>query len=301
MIRYPVTQKQLEAAVDAHSSTWRKRAGERTETFRLAGSYVEPPAPFWSEIKPVFMRIQHNKCAYCERQFGSIERGQIEHDVEHFRPKNEVRAWPATPEQQAKLGYDFATGGAFAQGYYLLAYNLLNYAVACKICNTVLKSNYFPIAGSRLSGQDDPRLLAREKPLLIFPLGDWEDNPEDLIVFDGPLPLPASSQSASYAYQRARVTIDFFELATREELIRERLHLVIGLWMALECADHASSLTNKARYEDYIKIFCDKTHPHCSLARSYRLLFSTNRAKAERLAESARKLLMEVCDPIVSS
>ena len=301
MIRYPVTQKQLEAAVDAHSPTWRERARERTLAFRQAGGYSEPPAPIWSEIKPVFMRLQHDKCAYCERQLGSVERGQIEHDIEHFRPKNGVRAWPSTPEQQTRLGYDFAAVDAFEEGYYLLAYHLLNYAVACKICNTVLKSNYFPVAASHISGQGEPRNLAAEQALLIYPLGDLDQNPEDLIYFDGPVPLPRSSEAASYAYQRARVTIDFFELATREELVRERLRIMGSLWLALRGEAQAGSEAAQAEFAGYVKLYCDPAHPHCNFARSYKRLFDTNREKAQALAASAKKLLLEVCDPTFSS
>ncbi len=210
MIRYPVTQAQLEADVDAASPNWRQRAQERTEAFRLTGKYEEPPAPIWSEIKAVFMRVQHDKCAYCERQLAAEKHGKIEHDVEHFRPKSVVRAWPSA-DRDSPLVYSFSTGGDFAEGYYLLAYNLLNYAVACKPCNSDLKSNYFPIAGNRISGQDDPRNLTVEQSLLIYPLGDLDEDPAELIRFDGYVPVPASCDNTSYAYQRARVTIDLFE------------------------------------------------------------------------------------------
>src|SRR5579871_2914583 len=99
---------------------------------------------------------------------------------------------------------------------------------------TILKSNYFPIAGTRIAGKDDPADLAAEKPLLIFPIGDKADDPCDLIRFDAQIPLPVSTDPGSYDYQRARVTIDFFELATREELLRERLRLICGLFVALK-------------------------------------------------------------------
>lgn len=174
MIHYQITAATLNAQVDAIKPTWRSRARKRTAKFRKAGTYVDPPAPIWSEIKTVFMALQNDKCACCERQLSDAT---IEFDVEHFRPKNAVLAWPPP----GKPGYPFATGGDFPEGYYLLAYHLGNYAATCKPCNTNLKGSYFPIAGARIANKDDPADLTGEKPLLIFPLGEKADDPQTLI------------------------------------------------------------------------------------------------------------------------
>src|ERR1043166_3089106 len=93
----------------------------------------------------------------------------------------------------------------FSDGYYLLAYHLGNYAVACKPCNTILKGSYFPIAGARMTDKDNPADLAAEKPLLIFPIGDQADDPQTLIRFDGHIPVPVSTDANAYDYQRTRV------------------------------------------------------------------------------------------------
>ena len=289
MIRYPVTQAKLEAAVDATQPTWRQRAQYRTQAFRTAGKYEEPPAPFWSEIKSVYMRLQHDKCAYCERQLGAEGRGQIEHDIEHFRPKNAVRAWPQA-NRNVPLTYPFSTGDNFPEGYYLLAYHLFNYAAACKPCNTICKSNYFPIAGSRSSGQDNPYNLADEQPLLIYPLGDLDEDPEELIRFDGHVPVPVSHDISSYTYQRARVTIDMFGLVESEELIRERSERIVGLFLALRNAENG--LLENARFA---QVLLSSSSPHTNCLRCFARLFAQHRTKAEVLALQALRYLEAVC------
>ena len=293
MIRYPITQAHLEAAVDAVSPTWRQRGMARTEAFRIAGRYEEPPAPFWSEIKAVFMRIQRNKCAYCERQLAAVDHGLIEHDVEHFRPKNAVRAWPPI-NREVPFTYPFPTGSDFPEGYYLLAYNLLNYAVACKPCNSILKSNYFPIAGDRISGQDDPRSLAAEQPLLIYPLGDMDEDPAELIRFTGPIPVPASHDTTTLAYQRARVTIDLFKLDTREELLRERLLIISHLAVVLRGAANGET-----EMINFIRVFVAANHPRANCMRCFMRLFASDREQAEALADAARRYLLSVCDTTI--
>ena len=90
MIRYAVTESDLEQRVDAEVASWRSRAATRTARFIAAGGYDESSS-IWSEIKPVFMRLQNDKCAYCERQLASADSGgSVEHDLEHFRPKSSV-------------------------------------------------------------------------------------------------------------------------------------------------------------------------------------------------------------------
>lgn len=178
MIRIPVTLAELADLITAESATWLERAAERTDEFAQAGAYNESSS-IWSQVKGVYMTLQHSKCAYCERQLEDPEYGKIEHDIEHYRPKNPVKKWP-TDKIAAERGihYDFPVGDAWPEGYFLLAYHVLNYVTACKVCNTPLKSNFFPIAGDRGPQSDDPLSLQAEQPYLLYPLGDIDANPE---------------------------------------------------------------------------------------------------------------------------
>lgn len=40
------------------------------------------------------MELQHSKCGYCEKWLEGSDYGTIEHDMEHYRPKSSVKAYP---------------------------------------------------------------------------------------------------------------------------------------------------------------------------------------------------------------
>ena len=100
MIRFPISTNDLNAAIDAENATWRTRAQKRTD--ELENGTRKKITGMWSEIKKVYMDLQGPKCAFCEKW---IEDQAIEQDVEHFRPKNNVKRWrirkaaPAIPCQ----------------------------------------------------------------------------------------------------------------------------------------------------------------------------------------------------------
>lgn len=192
MIRYNISEDELLERINAEKSGWLKRAKERTDKFVLAKQYNESSG-IWREIKRVYMKLQHNKCAYCERRLADADNGgTIEHDVEHYRPKNTVPQWPSERiAEERDLNFNFETGKELLKGYYWLAYHAFNYCTSCKKCNSPLKKNYFPIAGSRGNPVETPKELNdTEKPFLIYPIGDLDEDPEDLITFNGVSPIP---------------------------------------------------------------------------------------------------------------
>jgi hypothetical protein len=289
MIRYTVTERQLTDAINAASASWIRRAGERTEHFRQVGKYDESSS-IWSEIKSVYMKIQHDKCAYCERQL----EGKIEQDVEHFRPKNPVKKWP-TVQMQRKLKYDFPCGDAWDEGYFLLSYHIWNYCTACKNCNTIMKSNSFPIAESRGPQNEDPlALLQFELPYLIYPLGDHDDDPEHLINFLGMLPMPVSNDITTHEYRRARVTIDFFNLVGRELLRQERAEKIMVLFRFLEDLDKDPT-DEDAKF--YMELAQDSRSTHVNCSNSFIKLYKEDRAMAENLKNIARDYLKSLRAP----
>ena len=126
MIRYPTTRNglTLEQQVDQHALGWRADADARTQQFIAAGQFDET-SHSWSEVKAVFMQLQHEKCAYCERQLpGADHGGAAEHDLEHFRPKSAVDPWPGS------VVFKLTADTTEPRGYYWLAYHLSNYCVA---------------------------------------------------------------------------------------------------------------------------------------------------------------------------
>ncbi len=285
MIRYPIKLARLEALVDAAAPTWRAKAATRTASFIAAGRYEES-SPIWSEVKPVFMKLQHNKCAYCERSLPTGDHGGgIEHDLEHFRPKSSGAVWPGGN------GFSFATGTASPLGYFWLAYHLQNYAASCKKCNSPLKKNYFPVPSARGTvSTDPPTLNANEKQFLVQPIGDIDDDPRDIIAFVGITAIPVKKTGPRR--RRGDVTIAFFELNNREELRRERAELLDSLGNHLgTIEDTTASAARKDSAKKTVARMIRPSSRHSSCVKSMVELFITDRNQARKLIDAARAFL----------
>ena len=285
MIRYEITPAELNERIDRLAPNWRSNARRKTAGFRKAGEYAEK-AGTWSQIKQVYIDLQGGKCGYCERRFGRDEKSRIEHDVEHFRPKGRIRKWP---EGNSSRSYSFATGPEASKGYYLLAYNCLNYLAACKKCNSPYKSDFFPIAGARRSATtEDFSCLAAEFPLLIYPISNVDDDPEELITFLGMVPVPIAPQGQKH--RRARVTIDFFDLDIREELLRDRAVLIKAIYIAFEDRSHPDPLRRKSAEQTLRQIDLPVLE-HRNCARSFYHLCQQDIATARQHFEAAIEYL----------
>lgn len=288
MVRFEVDLEDIEAQVQVIESTWLARAVQRTQAFIAAGKFDEPSS-IWSEIKTVFIELQHQKCAYCERALPGEAFGLAEYDLEHFRPKGRVQAWPA---QSDGLNYAFKTGVANPSGYYWLAYALGNYAVACKSCNSGLKLDRFPIAGARGKAVIEIAVLNKiEKPFLLFPIGN-DDDPRDLIGFLGAVPF--TKVKSGRKQRRAQVTIDFFRLGDpkREELFRDRFELIRNVWGQIKIVNDATSAPEEQEDAKVtLEVLRSARSPHSSCANAFVQLFEKDPNKAFEVAREAAKYL----------
>ena len=286
MIGYPIQANEIRNRINSQFPNWLERAKQKTDRFRTIRKYQEKSSS-WSEIKPIFMAIQHNKCAYCERRLEGQPYGRIEHDIEHFRPKNAIRKWPTRKIiRKRDIQLDYPTGGAWSEGYYLLAYNIENYATACKTCNSILKLNYFPIAGKRGPQSDSPRRLLSEKPFLLYPLGNFDVAPESIIGFEGLVPVPRSNKTSER--RRAEVTINFFELDTREELLQGRAEQIRTFILAMTALVSDDPLGRQLA-QDTITSLQSPESPHFNCTQSFITLYNKNRPRAARIS----KLILE--------
>jgi hypothetical protein len=283
MIRYDYTLEQINAAVDAVSPTWRTRADKRTETPVAQGHFAEQSS-IWSEVKPVFIEIQKQKCVFCERQFETAEYGRIEYDLEHFRPKSSVEPWPP---KGWKVTYQSAMGDPSPTGYFWLAYDLQNYAASCKVCNTPLKSNYFRVAGSRGAAETAVDKLQREKPYLCYPIGTFDDDPEDLVTFIATTAVPAAK--TGHKRRRGEVIIDFFQLNQRDQLHHERARMIAILAAALKSIDAGLDVAENAVVVEQ----CAEPHvPHAGCLRAYRRLWDGDRPLDQRVHSLCRSFAL---------
>ncbi len=289
MIRYDVSLTDLEEQVDRKSKTWRARALARKTELRRTKVYATG-GPGWSDIKIVYMTLQGGgKCVYCERKLEAVEIGLIEQDVEHFRPKSQVSPWPI-PDRLTTFKIPITKPKATG-GYYLLPHELYNYAASCKPCNSVCKVDYFPISGTYKLDGNDPTKLKTEKPLLIYPLGTWDDDPESLIRFNGISPY--AIKKTGHGKHRALVTIAFFKLddvKLRSNLFLERAQALIALYQRLKDADdNTKSAQERQDARDDVTISTSSQMPHANCMRSFVDLYKTDPVQAKATYEDARK------------
>ncbi|GLY44498.1 hypothetical protein Amsp01_105210 [Amycolatopsis sp. NBRC 101858] len=231
-----------------------------------AGAHVTA-TPIWSEVRAVLARLQRGKCAYCERKLGS---SGDEVTIDHFRPKGKIAAWK---------GRAADVGGASRTGYFLLAYDPRNYLAACRRCNNKWKGSRFPTARSRRLDTAEADLLAEELPYLVSPADPEDIDPERLIGWDGPMPIPADPAGRD----RALVTIDVLGLA-HEDLVKERQLVLRNVWLAHQNAQgEKPDVLAKAMLDDW----CSPASAHSACARRFRELCDENPAAARRHVEVA--------------
>jgi hypothetical protein len=269
MIRYDISLQDIKKRIEnlKGGAKWLTDAKSRTAKFRKAKRYKEASSS-WSKIKIVYMEMQHAKCAYCERKLESGAVGKIEWDIEHYRPKSKVKAWP--PAKLAKkFSYDFPLGPASNNGYYLLPYDLSNYLTACKVCNSPHKSDFFPIAATRrILSSNSPAKLAKERPFLPYPIGKIDEDPESILTFQGFICIAAAG--SGHKRDRGLVTIDFFGLNDRDTLLQERAELIVTTWAMLDRLNQDPSDVVATTYMERIRSDAMK-HANCgrSFLRTY--------------------------------
>ena len=281
MIRYAIAPEELRARVEQHAPGWTARARDRTDSFRDKKKYDEESS-IWGEVKPVFMALQGDgKCCFCERKFEFGPAGRYELDIEHFRPKRKVAK---CPRSRVGKGISLTPPPAGNNGYYLLAYHLLNYAAACKPCNSYFKGSYFPVAGDYALKGEDPATMDAERPWLLYPIGEVDIDPEAVIDFRGI--LPRSRHGDANLRRRGLATIAFLgldDVDKRKNLLLERARVVISLHPQLVKVAERQDMTANAIVEEFVA----SSSPHANCARSFVRLFHADRPEADAVADEA--------------
>lgn len=297
MIHIAVGAQELLDLIEAESPGWMTDAKKRAKKAKQDGKVGKSDGT-WSKIKAVFIRLQHHKCAYCEKPMakttsGSAEKVAVDYDVEHFRPKNRVTAWPRPADvarRPAVSAYAALVRMGSAAGYVRFAFDPFNYVVSCKVCNTQYKADRFPIAGTASQLVDRAKLDAKERPLLLFPIGDGGDDPKDYLQFTGAMIQVRPGDSARRL--RANAVIDFFELDTREDLIEGRCMLLTALFPNLEARVGATTAARRERAKQFVRRVSEDGFPHAGCSRAFVELFDTDPALAQRLHDAAQEYLI---------
>ena len=132
-----------------------------------------------------------------------------------------------------------------------------------------------------------------EGPLLIYPIGDIDENPAEILTFEGIVAVPVKRTGPRR--RRADVTIKFFKLNDREELRRERSRVIVALGLCLATM-HGRKTTREARKDaaEAIDLATNAAAPHSSCATAFVELYRTQRSLARQLARAARNHLQQV-------
>jgi hypothetical protein len=275
MIRYAVSEPDLRRRIEAHKNGWFARAAQELERIRKTRARKIEFRPLWREIKDVYILLQHSKCAFCEKRLEGLPLGRVEQDAEHFRPKSVVKPWKVSRSLSAAgVTVTQPAGGTTEPGYAGLAYHPLNYAMACKTCNSALKKNFFPIRGSRKSKGTTIASLAQEQPYLIYPIGIIDEDPETLIEFYGLSPRARAADG--FERHRALVTIDIFKLdkgKNRKTLMRGRAELVEKLYFALTLRAKAGTPRERAAFDKAVTRMRREDMEHASCLRCFEALY----------------------------
>ena len=287
MIRYPITKTKLHAEITNVDAKW------FTNTANDLANLPANPAgtdfkPRWSKIKQVYIDLQCSKCCFCEKPL----EGKIEQDVEHFRPKAEVKPWNVPAKLVAEgVTVKQPANGASEPGYTRLPYEPFNYAMSCKTCNSTLKKNLFPIEGTRDSAGTDPSQMGGEQALFIYPIGTIDTDPEQLIEFDALSPVP--KHKTGFGRRRAMVTIEVFGLGNPKlrRLFQYRAVFVRLLFLDLEGKANATSPAKKAKHQIAIDNLTSPHTPFTNCLRSFERLYGSDPVRAEQIADECLKFM----------
>lgn len=287
MIQIKIGRQELIDRINKKAPKWIARALVRTGQYAKARRY-DGGSEFWGNIKDIYIEVQHEKCAYCETKLQGAVLASKVHEVEHFRPKSSVNEWPDRGRTYWKdFPTTIRTGGADARGYFLLAYHPFNYAIACTRCNSTLKSNYFPIRGTRNTSLADPSQDASEDSLLIYPLSDLSVDPRKIITFDGVLAVPVKKKGP--LFERALTTIWFFQL-NHEDLTSRRAEMLIPFWSMLEMGRNATRLADRKIAEADVALACSASGQFSACLSAFRELYSSDHSAARAIYMQVRAL-----------
>ena len=230
------------------------RDSSRQERMHFDSSLLE-------KVKDELTTISSNKCAYCETGLGHTSFAQIE----SFRPRGGAR------------GFD-ATGGYASMHYFWLAYEWENLLMACEICDTKYKRDYFPVEDegkrARIGARGEELLM--ENALLLDPC---RDNPEEHLEFlqDG---------TVRDLSLRGKVTIEIIGL-NRQELVNARANAVSQFLRGLEHLNVSSSLA--AELAEYVTELFNPSplHQYAAAQRhAFRVWYKDNATLWEELKET---------------
>jgi hypothetical protein len=290
MINYRVDIKKLTDEISRlapnNNARWWKKAFKQYVASCKSKKH-DKTKEYWSDIKSAYINLQFSKCIYCEKPLAIGKGENIDYDMEHYRPKGHVEQWPAALVLK-RMGLRKAIVSGRTRGYPELAHHPMNYAASCKVCNSPNKQDYFPIAGLPSAHEIDiKKLNAWEKPLIPLPLGDWGDDPEQILDYEGFICMPKQGTAPS-TIRRAKIIIDVFELNLRPDLLLGRATKVGRVYECLEECRAPNLATDAVQANRWLNTELGDASSFAATARALVREYRRDRASARRLAILAK-------------
>lgn len=185
-------------------------------------------------VKRAVSELSFDKCSYCESAVLAIDDG----DVEHFRPKGEIKVDNKT---------------YLKPGYYWLGSKWENLFLSCKHCNqarkqetpdgklkTLGKKNQFPLSIDRKRIRTHTKEISVEEPyrLLIDPS---KEDPSDFLEFDDKGLIFPRKKVNMINDPKGEATIEVFALL-RKKLVEARKKHALTLMTALKTYEDLSKV-----------------------------------------------------------
>lgn len=166
-----------------HVNFYNPNDEETTYTYQIlkasniinSGDKVSPrtkliEAGHWRNLKTWLALKSDGKCWFCE-----AKENRATYDVEHFRPKNQVKV----NKKVLKFPVSHNRSGEIFDGYWWLSYDWTNYRLSCQRCNRLDtdsitstvhgKGNEFPLIDENQRCWDETFQLNNEQPYLLDP------------------------------------------------------------------------------------------------------------------------------------
>jgi hypothetical protein len=125
-------------------------------------------------------------------------------------------------------------------------------------------------------------------PFLIYPIGELDEDPEEILTFEGLNPVPSVKEG--HQNLRATVTIKFFDLDLRSDLAKARAELISHLAFALESRERPEKEMRDSA-ENAVKFLLSSASGHTNCARAFLSLYKSDRPRAMEIVFYARYFL----------
>lgn len=210
--------------------------------------FIDAHSSHWSKLKPWLSALSSGKCWFTEaRDIASYK------DVEHFRPKKSAKA----------------NNGSERDGYWWLAFDYMNFRLACNVPNRK-KGTWFPLRYGSKTSTFSRQCEDEETPQFLDPTNAYDVG---LLAFDEEgkaIPAPGISKWDKVRVLRSTIRL---KLTEHQDLPEERRKVwqktataINGYYTALDKARVANANAAKQKLHERAREIQNLTKPTAELS-----------------------------------